>query len=134
MREVEVSAFVPRTPEELRRHLDPATVVEYEGSFTVHEVVETDDGWIVTAGARGMEMRLAFESREDGLYYEQTEGPLEALRTTLTWAPENEGARVTLRSAVESGMPVAPVSDRLAAWKRRGELQRALDRLAADRA
>lgn len=152
MREVEVSRFVPATPAVVERALTPAAVVEYEGSFRVLDVEERGDATIVTASARGLTMALRFEPREDGLYYTQAggdvrsdgdvraggdapaggAGPFEAMETRLTVAPQNEGTRVTARSSVSLGLPFPPLTDRVAAWKRRGELRRALDALAED--
>ena len=84
--------------------------------------------------ASGLTMRLDFEEREHGFVYRQrgTEGPFESMETELSLEPENEGCRVTATSRVSLGLPVAAVSDRIAAWKRRGELRRALDGLAED--
>jgi len=53
------------------------------------------------------------------------------METWLTVAPEDEGSRVSMRSAVSLGVPL-PFADRIAAWKRAGELERALDRLASE--
>jgi hypothetical protein len=133
MREVEVSRFVRATPAALRRHLSPATVVESEETFTVREVHDRDDATVVTAAGGGLQLSLRFEPRDDGLYYTQEgqEGPFEAMETWLTLAPENEGSRLTARSRVSLGLPLAAVTDRVAAWKRRGELDRALANLAA---
>ncbi|MFB6196223.1 MAG: SRPBCC family protein [Haloplanus sp.] len=134
MREVEVTRFVPAPPEAVERTLTPATVVESEGSFTVRDVSDADDGdaTLVTAGARGLELTLRFEERPHGLHYTQAghAGPFDAMTTELLVEPENEGARVTARSAVSLGLPFPAVSDRLAAWKRRGELKRLLSALA----
>lgn len=119
-----MSRFVAAKPLEVARVLTPETVVDCEGSFDVREVRETDDGTFVAAGRAGVELLFRFESREDGLAYEQLEGPLEALSTTVTYAPEDEGTRLTARSTVAVRGP-GPLS-RLAAWKRKGELRRAL--------
>jgi len=134
MREVEVSAFVPEPPATVERALTPESVVEYEGSFEVYDVEETEDGWTVTAGARGLTMQLDFEEREDGLCYRQRSdgGPFDSMETVLSVDPENEGSRVTARSSVSLGLPVPAMSDRIAAWKRRGELRRLLDSLGDD--
>jgi carbon monoxide dehydrogenase subunit G len=134
MREVELSAFVPAPPATVERALTPATVVEYEGTFEVETVEETDGGWTVTAAARGLTVRLDFEKREDGLAYRQRgeAGPFESMETDFSVEPENEGSRVTATSRVSLGMPFRALSDRIAAWKRRGELRRALDGLADD--
>jgi len=132
MREVEVSRFVPAPPRTVERTLTPATVVASEGSFTVRDVSDAGDGTLVTAGARGLELTLRFEERSDGLHYTQAgdAGPFDAMTTELTIRAENEGSRVTARSAVSLGLPVPALTDRLAAWKRRGELERLLDGLA----
>ncbi|SEA19160.1 Ligand-binding SRPBCC domain-containing protein [Haloplanus vescus] len=132
MREVEVSRFVRATPTAVWRVLTPATVVESEGSFTVRDVTETDDGTLVTAGARGLELTLRFEERPDGLHYTQagSAGPFDAMTTDLTVTAEDEGARVTARSSVSLGLPLSTLTDRLATWKRQGELNRLLDALA----
>lgn len=134
MREVEVTRFVQATPPVLERAVAPARVVEYEGSFGVVDVDEEGAATLVEAAGGGIGVRLRFESREDGLYYEQDgdAGPFESMWTRIEWTNEDEGARVTARSAVSLGLPVAAVSDRVGAWKRRGELRRALRRLADD--
>jgi len=132
MREVEVSRFVRATPTAVERVLTPATVVESEGSFTVRDVTDGEDGTLVTAGARGLELTLRFEDRSDGLHYTQagSAGPFDAMTTDLTVVAEDEGARITARSAVSLGLPAPALTDRIATWKRRGELERLLDALA----
>jgi carbon monoxide dehydrogenase subunit G len=134
MCEVEVSAFVPAPPATVERALTPVAVVEYEGSFEIRDVTERDGGATVTVGARGLTMRLDFEERESGLFYRQRgdAGPFDAMETEFSVAAEDEGSRVTASSRVGLGLPVSAVSDRIAAWKRRGELRRALDALAED--
>lgn len=134
MREVEVSQFVRARPVELDRELTPETVVTYEGSFVVRNIAEREDGWVVTAGSRGLEMELVFEDREDGYYYEQRgeAGPLEEMWTRLRYESKDDGAVLTARSGVSLGLPLPVVTDRIAAWKRRGELKRALGRIAAE--
>lgn len=119
-----MSRFVPAPPVEVARVLTPETVVAAEGSFDVREVAESGEATLVRAGRLGVELRFRFERRDDGLAYDQVEGPLETLRTTVTCTPEDEGSRLTARSTVAVGGPAA--LDRLAAWKRRGELERAL--------
>lgn len=134
MREVTVERFVPATPTEVRRTLTPTAVVEYEGSFAVRGTTDTDDGTLVTAGARGLELRLRFEPHGSDWYYEQAGGggPFDAMETWLSVVPQDDGSVVTARSAVSLGLPLATLTDRVAAWKRRGELRRALDALADD--
>jgi len=134
MRETEVERFVQASVPEIERALAPDRIVEYEGSFEVREVDSADGATLVTAGAAGLQLVLRFEAREDGWRYEQegAAGPFDAMWTRLSWTRENEGTRVTARSAVSLGVPVSAVTDRVAAWKRRGELRRLLDRLADD--
>jgi hypothetical protein len=133
MREVVVERFVGATPAEVERSLDPASLVEYEGSFSVLDVEESDGETFVTAGASGVGVRLRFEDAQ-GLRYQQVgdDGPFDEMWTEVTWEPDNEGCHVRARSGVSLGLPLAAVTDRVAAWKRRGELKRALRNLAAD--
>ena len=131
---MEVSRFVGATLPAVERQLSPAAIVEYEGTFTVMDVEETGDGWIVTGRGGGLlEARFVFEEREDGYVYRQEgdTGPFEEMETTIRLARRDEGVDVTARSAVSLGVPL-PLVDRVAAWKRKGELKRALSRLAAD--
>ena len=138
MRTVEVSRFVRATLPEVERQLTPAAIVEYEGTFTVLDVEETDeDGetrWVVTGRGGGViEARFSFEEREDGYVYRQEgeAGPFEEMETRLSLARRDEGVEVTATSSVSLGVSL-PLVDRVAAWKRKGELKRALARLAAD--
>jgi ligand-binding SRPBCC domain-containing protein len=132
MREVERSRFVRATQAVVERHLDPRSLVEYEGSFEVYDVTDQGEQTLVTAGAGGLELTLRFENHEDTVYYTQEgeAGPFESMETWVSVSPVNEGTRVTMRSSVSLGLPVPAVTDRIAAWKRRGELRRALDALA----
>lgn len=133
MRTVEASRFVRATLPEVERHLDPATIIDYEGTFSVVDVREADGGWVVTGRGGGlMEVEFEVEAREDGYVYRQAgdAGPFEEMETTLELARKDEGVTVTMQSSVSLGVPL-PLADRVAAWKRRGELKRALRRLAA---
>ena len=130
MREVEASRFVAAPPTVVARVLTPRAVVAAEGSFDVREVAEggpADGETLVRAGRRGVSIVFAFEERDDGVRYVQREGPLEELTTTIDYRAENEGTRLTARSELSVGP--GPV-ERAAAWKRRGELKRALRTLA----
>jgi carbon monoxide dehydrogenase subunit G len=131
MREAEATTFVQETPEALKRRLTPAAVLEYEGTFEVTDVTESDDGWTVTGDMGGIEVEFDFEERPDGYRYEQRgeRGPFDHMETTITLTPHDEGTRVTMRSTVGLALPLSSVTDRLAAWKRRGELERAVEAL-----
>jgi hypothetical protein len=128
MREVEVSRFVRAGPAVVERALSPDALLEAEGSFSVRAVEEGGDR--ITVGGYGLELVFEFTEREDGIAYDQTAGPLDTLRTTVTYEPEREGTRLTARSEVAVGGPA--LVDRAAAWKRRGELRRALDGIAGE--
>ena len=130
MREVSVSRFVPATPDEVERLLTPARLIEAEGSFTVRDTTERDGRTVVTAGRAGLELTFVFESGECRLSYEQVRGPLAQLSTTLSYESDDEGTTLTLESTVATGGP--GIVDRVAAWKRKGELQRAIASLTRD--
>lgn len=129
MREVSVSRFVRATTAQVERVLSPAALVEYEGSFSAKEAIELDDGVRVVAAASGLEMGLFFEKRENGYFYEQEgdAGPFDHMETTVSYEPENEGVRIKMSSRVTLGLFPRPLTDRVAAWKREAELERALD-------
>lgn len=133
MTEVEVSRFIRATRPAVERLLIPEALIEYEGTFTVVDVTEHDDAVTVTARATGMEIPFRFVEHDDGLAYEQETdiGPFEMMRTDVSVEAKDDGVVVTMRSNVSLRLPV-PFSSRIAAWKRKGELKRALDRLAAD--
>lgn len=131
MAEVERSQFVRATPARLERSLSPTMLVESEGSFEVRAQTTDDDATVVTVGKGGLAFDLRFEPRGAGYYYTQVgeAGPFESMETWVTYEPENEGSRVTMRSVVSLSLPL-PFADRIAAWKRGGELERALEALA----
>lgn len=135
MREVERTRFVDATPAELDRALSPSAVLEAEGTFTVVETTAVDGSTRVTARGGGIVAEFEFEARENGYDYRQTgeSGPFEAMETTLSYAPSDHGSEVTVRSSVSLGLPVPALTDRVAAWKRRGELKRLLAGLDAHR-
>lgn len=134
MREVQVEQFVPATLPVVEDALRPERVVEYEGSFEVLDSQRADDATLVTAGARGLQLVLRFEPLEDGWRYEQEgqAGPFDQMWTRISLRSENEGTRITATSGVSLGLPLPAITDRVAVWKRKGELRRLLDRLAVD--
>lgn len=135
MREVVVDRFVAESPGVIRRGLSPERIIELERSFSVADVESVDDETtVVTVTGPGVGFRIRFERRSDGYRYavdgdEDVPGPFDHLETWLTVESEDDGSRVTFRSAVSLNAPI-PFADRIAAWKRRGELRRALDGLA----
>ncbi|MEM4780137.1 MAG: SRPBCC family protein [Halalkalicoccus sp.] len=133
MRDASATRFVRATTKQLDRLLSPTTIVEYEGSFEPREATQIEGGTRVIAGAGGLEMGLFFEEIENGYRYEQEgeAGPFEAMETTITYRPENEGVRIEMRSSVTLGLVPRPITDRVAAWKREAELERALDAIEA---
>jgi hypothetical protein len=134
MREVQVERFVPATPPVVAEALTPERVVEYEGSFEVLDTRQDDAATLVTAGARGLQLVLRFEPDGEGWRYEQEgrAGPFDRMWTRLGLRAENEGTRLTATSGVSLGLPLPALTDRVAGWKRRGELERLLDQVAAD--
>ena len=130
MREVEVSEFVLARPPAVHRALSPAAMVAAEGTFDVAERREDEAGTAVVASAPGVTVLLRFEEHRDGLAYtaEGEVGPFDHLETEVAVEPERNGSRVTMRSTVSLNLPL-PFADRIAAWKRRGEIRRALGEL-----
>lgn len=133
MQEVTASRVVDASPVVVSRWLEPATVVEAEGSFTVETIDERADATIVVASGPGMHLPLRFEERDDGLYYTQEgeQGPFAHMETWVDVEDVTDGTRVTFRSSVSLAAPL-PFGDRIAAWKRKGELTRALESLEAE--
>lgn len=135
MHTVAVSRDVPATVVAIDRVLSPARIIEAEGTFTVVDADERADGTaMVTARGGGIQATFGFEQLEDGYRYRQEgdAGPFEAMETTLTRERADGGARLTARSSVSLGLPLGMVTDRIAGWKRRGELERLLDTLAEE--
>ncbi|WP_435365144.1 SRPBCC family protein [Haloarchaeobius sp. DYHT-AS-18] len=134
MADVTVSRHLDVSRPTVASHLDPGRLVELEGTFDVASVTETDEGWRVEATAPGM--TAAFDVRAlddgDGYEYEQVgdHGPFASMETRLELAAAPDGTEVTATSSVDLGLPLTAVTDRVAGWKRRGELRRALDQLA----
>ena len=155
MREVERDRFIPESPTVIARALSPERIVEWEGSFSVVDVenattAETDverpitmedpaaEGGeavtLVTVSGPGVGFRLLFKRTPHGYHYvvadgDDPAGPFDHMESWLTVEPEDEGSRVRIRSAVSLNAPI-PFADRIAAWKRGGEIDRALDGLA----
>lgn len=130
MREVTVSRVVDATEAELSEWLHPPTVVEAEGSFTVKHIDEGEDATVVVASGPGMQLPLRFEDRDGTIYYTQEgdQGPFSHMESWIEFEGATDGTRVTIRSSVALSAPL-PFGDRIAAWKRKGELNRLLDAL-----
>lgn len=136
MAEVSVSRHLNASKPVVASHLDARSLVELEGTFAVDEVATTDGGWRVAASATGMRaefsVRAFVDGDAEGYEYEQVgeSGPFASMWTRLALEPAADGTTVTAASTVDLGLPLAAVTDRVAARKRRGELDRLLDRLA----
>jgi hypothetical protein len=132
MREVTASRRVDATPVEISSRFDPPAIVEAEGTFTVETVREDGDATVVVASGPGMKLPLRFEYRDDALYYTQEgeQGPFKHMETWLEFDDRNGETDVTFRSSVSLAAPL-PFGDRIAAWKRKGELARALETIEA---
>lgn len=102
-------------------------IILHEGTFTVEDIAESDDGMVLTAKATGLTATFRFERLNAGYYYEQDgEGPFEELATTISFRPVSGKTEVTMTSDVTLGLRPRFLFERIAAWKRRGELRRAL--------
>lgn len=66
MQEVTASHDIDATPEELSARLDPPTLVEAEGSFTVESVHERADATVVAASGPGLQSRSGSKSASTG--------------------------------------------------------------------
>jgi hypothetical protein len=133
MRTVEVSQEFETRPSVVGQVLDPATVIECEGSFSVLDVEDRGEDYLIVAGGSGLQMTLRFEEDKQSVFYEleDAEGqPLETMETTISYRETDDGTAVTAVSEVSMGLRPAAITDRLAAWKRKSELERALNALA----
>ncbi|MGQ3410789.1 SRPBCC family protein [Natrinema sp. LN54] len=134
MREVTASRVLEVAAADLSAWLEPAAIVEAEGSFAVESVEEGADATIVVASGPGIRLPLRFEDRDDAMYYTQEgeHGPFSHMETWLEYEPiDDRRTRVTIRSAVELAAPL-PFGDRIAAWKRNGELEGALETIETE--
>jgi carbon monoxide dehydrogenase subunit G len=136
MAKVSVSRQLNASKPVVATNLNARSLVELEGTFTVDEVETTDDGWRVAASATGMRAEFSVRAFTDGdaegYEYEQVgeSGPFASMWTRLALEPAADGTTVTAASTVDLGLPLAAVTDRVAAWKRRGELERRLNEWA----
>ncbi|ARS90715.1 polyketide cyclase [Natrarchaeobaculum aegyptiacum] len=133
MREVTRSRAIQASAADVRAWLEPATIVEAEGSFTVVSIDDQEDATVVVASGPGLELPLRFEDHDGTIYYTQEgdHGPFSHMETWIDVEQGRAGTVVTMRSTVSLAAPL-PFGDRIAAWKRRGELERALDELETE--
>lgn len=159
MRHVEVTADVAATPEEVLEALTPRSLIEFENTFEVTGVTETDDGWLVTgeanAGDERIEMTVSVDRLPNGYAYELVEGGFfDELSTSVhvhepepgeiegdgdgnvdgvdTVDDDTDRARIVWESEFTFGGLLAPVKDRLSDSNRQLELKRAMFRLGRD--
>lgn len=131
---MEVSRHVDVSVETVESHLTPEVIIMNEGTFSVSDVDDSDGEIVVTATAPAITATFRFERLNNGYYYEQegTEGPFEEMATTISFAPSDGGTTITMTSDVSLGMRPNFLFDRIAGWKRRGELRRALRNLVLE--
>lgn len=136
MRTVEVSRRLPVAESAIEASLTPETVADCDAALQPVGVEPREDGTtVVSAITRGVQARFVFEPHPDGLRYlqEGDRGPFAVLETEWTHQPDGDGShddnqgRVVARSTIARGFPLATLTDRVAAWRRRRELERSLD-------
>lgn len=139
MQEVKVAVEFDAAHEEVISKLSPRSIIEYERTYDVKEVSETNDGWVVTAINRdeNVEVERTFEKLPNGYTYEHLSGGFfDELSTTLTVEePKHDGnrpVRVLITSEFTFGGLLSPIFDRLAVSKREEELKRTIYGLAAE--
>lgn len=135
MREVETSAEYESSPSDIHDELDPKSIIEYEGTFLVREVTESDGGWLVNAVSKenNVEMEVFIEELPDGYTYELREGGFfDELRTTILIREGDDGTQVTVSSEFTFGGRLARLYDWLGAEDRQMELDRMLLTLAVE--
>lgn len=105
--------------------LSPARIVEYAGTYEVRAVEEAADAVVVTAGTDELETVLEFTETGPPFVYRQRDdhGPFAAMYTSVSLAGERP-VTVTARTCFTFGLPLARLTDWLAASERRTELQR----------
>jgi hypothetical protein len=132
MKEVETTVELDAPRGLVEELLTPAAIIEYEGTYEVDDVGETDDGRPeVYASADNIDTAFAFEELPNGYAYEQTGGePFEEQYTSLTVYGEDGEVTVTARSEFTFGGYFSMILDWFGAGSRQSELQRGLLALA----
>lgn len=127
VKEVVVSRTIDAPREAVEAVLSPTALVEHAGTYEVWDVDREADEVVVTAGTADLEVCLAFTETETGYIYRQRgeHGPFEAMYASVSVA-EDAPTVVTARSCFTFGMPLARLTDWIAARERRTELRRML--------
>jgi hypothetical protein len=132
MKEVETTVELDAPRKLVDELLTPANIIEYEGTYDVDDVGETNDGRTeVYASADNLETAFAFEALENGCAYEQTgSGPFEEQYTSFTIYGDDGEVTVVARSEFTFGGYFSMILDWFGAGSRQSELQRGLLGLA----
>ncbi|WP_418280330.1 hypothetical protein [Halorubrum sp. DTA98] len=136
MKQVEVSYTLDASRESIAGRLSPEAIVEYEGTYEVISVKETDGECRISVSNDTIEgdhdMVLTFTETETGYVYRQVgDGLFETLSTEIVLEGD-EHALVTVRSEFTFGGPLAFVKDWLAAGYRRAELEKLVRNVSRD--
>ena len=131
MKSVEVSRHIDASPEAVASYLTPETIILLEGTFSIHSVEEEHDDVLVEAKAKGVSATFRFEELAAGYRYEQAgeEGPFDEMETTLRYEPKGDGVTVIMTATISLGIRPRALFERIGAWKRKGEMDRALKSL-----
>ena len=132
MKEIETTLELDAPRDLTEELLGPEEIIEYEGTYEVDGVGETEDGRVeVYASTDDIETAFAFEKLPNGYAFEQTgEAPFDEQYTTITVYGEDGEVEVVARSEFTFGGLFSVVLDWFAAGTRQTELQRTLLRLA----
>lgn len=127
MKEIQKVATVPATPDEVKKELSPASIIEYTGTYTIEYWEKRDERLLLGVTTENIEMVLEFTELENGYRYRQNgeKGPFEKMSTSIT-VDGDEIARVTIESKYTFGGVFSPVKDWLVAGLQSDELERIL--------
>lgn len=132
MHEIEVSETYPTDADTIEDEISPVKIIEYESTYEIQDVRQTEEGWSIAATAEDLEITLKFTKLENGYAYcqEGDSGPFEKMRTAITYEEvSEEETAVVITSRFTFGLPFSVITDRIAGWSRKMELRRVLVRL-----
>lgn len=125
VKEVVVSRSIDAPRSAVEAVLSPARIIEFAGTYRVQSVDETADGAVVTAETDELETVIEFTGAESGYVYRQVgdQGPFTEMYSSVSLAG-GEPVEVTARTCFTFGLPLARLTDWIAAGERRTELRR----------